>query len=190
MKVTKNIFKIVLITFLLLTSFVVINIYFVGNFYKLDKNAFRSGQLYRHNMPYYLKKHKIKSILNLTLSNPKDPDYITEVALAKKFNVKIVNFRMTSGGYLDFSKTSKLVNFLQNIEKPVLIHCFHGADRTSLAAALYDYAILGKSENEARKQLGILFGHAPILRPKVIAMDKSFDNYINNEKSKDNFSSP
>ena len=182
MKVAKNIFKILLITFALVTSFALLNIYVVGNFYQLDKNAFRSGQLYRHNMPYYLKKHGIKSILNLTLSHPKDPDYITEVAIAKKLDVKIVNFRMTSGGYLDFSKTSQLVNILQNIEKPVLIHCYHGADRTSLAAALYDYAILGKSEKEARKQLGILYGHVPKLRPKVIAMDKSFDNYINNKK--------
>ena len=58
MKVAKNIFEVLLITFALVTSFALLNIYVVGNFYQLDKNAFRSGQLYRHNMPYYLKKHQ------------------------------------------------------------------------------------------------------------------------------------
>ena len=75
-------------------------------------------------------------------------------------------------------KLLEIVQILKDAQKPLLIHCYGGADRTSLVAALYQFAIAKETEKEARKEFSIWYGHAPHFRKKVIAMDRSFDNYI------------
>ena len=42
----------------------------------------------------------------------------------------------------------------------------------------YVLDIAKETEKEARKEFSIWYGHAPYFRKKVIAMDRSFDNYI------------
>jgi protein tyrosine/serine phosphatase len=83
---------------------------------------------------------------------------------------------------LDFNKTSQLVSILKNAPKPILIHCAGGADRTSLASALYQYAIKGTTVKEAQKEFSIWYGHSPYFRKHVIAMDNSFLNYVEHKE--------
>jgi protein tyrosine/serine phosphatase len=88
---------------------------------------------------------------------------------------------------LDFNQTSEIITLLKNSQKPLLIHCLGGADRTSLVSALYQYAIANKSIKEAKEEFSILYGHTPFFRKHVIAMDYSFDNYVKNRTNKDNY---
>ena len=52
-----------------------------------------------------------------------------------------------------------LLNTFQEIDRPFLMHCKTGADRASLASAIYLIAIEGKSLAEARKMFSIRFIH-------------------------------
>ena len=52
-----------------------------------------------------------------------------------------------------------------------------GADRAGLVAALYSYAIDGKSAEAAAGQLSLLYGDFPYLTSGTIAMDESFWRY-------------
>ena len=171
-------------TILLLGVFYVVYGLIYGNFHKLDKNAYRSAQLFSFNMPYYLKEYKIKTVLNLRGEQRGKSWYENEKKITDELNVTLVTFKMSSRKYLDFNKTSKLVEILKEVKKPILIHCEGGADRTSLASALYRYAILKQSKEEAIEELSFIYGHIPLIRPKVIAMDRSFNNYIKNIKEK------
>ncbi|VAY88302.1 hypothetical protein MNB_ARC-1_1190 [hydrothermal vent metagenome] len=76
------------------------------------------------------------------------------------------------------------MGILRSAKKPLLIHCLGGADRTSLVAALYQYGIANKSVNVAKKEFSIWYGHIPYFREEVIAMDKSFNNYVTKNKTK------
>ncbi|MEA2019175.1 MAG: tyrosine-protein phosphatase [Campylobacterota bacterium] len=172
-RILKYIFS--FIVFLILFAFTYAEIY--GNFHKIDNDVYRSGKLNKYNLPYYLNKYEIKTVLNLHGTSSKSW-YQNEKDITKSLNVNHINFKMNSGSYYDFNKTSELIEVMRKAQKPMLIHCLGGADRTSLAAALYQYAIIDKSEEEAREQLSWIYGHFPSLRPHVIAMDNSFDNYI------------
>jgi protein tyrosine/serine phosphatase len=174
MRYLKNILKLVLFSALFYIGYGII----YGNFHKLDGSAYRSAQLFSFNMPYYLERYKIKTILNLRGEQKNKSWYQNERRIAQEHNVTLINFKMSSRKYLDFNRTSKLVKILKKSKKPILIHCEGGADRTSLASALYRYAILGDRVEEAKEELSFIYGHLPIVRPKVIAMDKSFNNYI------------
>ena len=178
MKHLKNFIKTILILLLFYVGYGLI----YGNFHKLDDNAYRSAQLFSFNMPYYLETYNIKTILNLRGKSKTKSWYQTEKQITKEHNVTLITFQMSSRKYLDFNQTSKLVEILKNAKKPILIHCEGGADRTSLASALYSYAILHNSKTKAMEELSFIYGHLPIIRPKVIAMDKSFENYVLHSK--------
>jgi len=75
---------------------------------------------------------------------------------------------------------------MKDAKKPMLIHCLGGADRTSLASALYIYAIKNSSKQEANKQFAWYYGHLPMIRKKVIAMDRSFDLFVDEAKKDKN----
>jgi protein tyrosine/serine phosphatase len=132
-------------------------------------------------MPYYLEKYKIKTILNLRGEKQKEEWYQNEQRITKEHNITLITHKISARKYLDFNHTSKIVKILKDAKKPLLIHCEGGADRTSLVSALYRYALKHQSKEKAEEELSILYGHIPLIRPKVIAMEKSFYNYI--EKS-------
>lgn len=52
-----------------------------------------------------------------------------------------------------------VVDLLGTVEYPILVHCKSGADRAGLFAALYLIVRRGASVAEARRQLGLRYGH-------------------------------
>jgi protein tyrosine phosphatase (PTP) superfamily phosphohydrolase (DUF442 family) len=69
------------------------------------------------------------------------------------------------------------------VERPVLLHCQSGADRTGFAAALYLMLAEGRPVAEARKQLSLKYGHIRFSRTGVL--DAFFDAY-----ARDNAANP
>lgn len=177
----KKVIKYILSILLVVVVFAFYHVEIDGNFYKIDDDVYRSGKLNDYNLPYYTNKYKIKTILNLHGESSK-AWYEKEKVFSKNNGITHIDFKMNSGKYYDESKMKDLIDIMKNSEKPMLIHCLGGADRTSLAAALYEYAIKEKSVEVAREQLHWSFGHVPFFRPHVINMDKSFDNYIKENK--------
>jgi len=158
-----------------LIAFVIIDV--LGNFYKVDNDVYRSGQLNEYNLAYYAEKYKIKTILNLRGTSSK-PYYLDEIKISNEYNITHIDHKISNHKYLDFNQTSQLIELVREAKKPLLIHCAGGADRTSLVVALYQYAIKKESVDEAKEAFSLLYGHAPFIRPKVLAMDKSFENYV------------
>ena len=175
--------KKLLILILFLALFYVGYGFIYGNFHKIDRDVYRSAQLFSFNMPYYLEEYQIKTVLNLRGEKPHQKWYQDEQRITKEHNITLITYKISARKYLDFNHTSQIVNILKNAQKPLLIHCEGGADRTSLVSALYRYAIKHQSKDKAQEELSIIYGHVPLVRPKVIAMEKSFYNYIEKSKS-------
>ncbi len=154
-------------------------IFIFGNFHKIDEDAYRSAQLYTRNLPKHIKKYKIKSILNLRGKNTfRSPWYEHEKEIAEKLGVELIDFKIGSRDYITYEKSLKLIEILKKAPKPILIHCRSGADRTSFVAALYEFAIKGRSEEEAKEQFSFIYGHLPYFGSKTIEMDRSFEDFI------------
>jgi protein tyrosine/serine phosphatase len=180
----KKTLKYLFFTLLLIILGVLFIIEIMGNFYNVSSNVYRSGQLNKYNLKYYIQKHSIKTIINLRGYCNNNEDYNNEINLSKQFNINHIDYEISNKKVLDYNATSKIVEILKNTKKPLLIHCLGGADRTSLVSALYMYAIENKSIDESKKAFSLFYGHTPFLRKKVIAMDKSFDIYVReNEKN-------
>lgn len=63
-----------------------------------------------------------------------------------------------------------LLNKFKTINKPFLMHCKSGADRASLASAIYLIAIEGKSVAEARKMFSMRFIHFKWTKTGILDM--------------------
>jgi protein tyrosine/serine phosphatase len=70
----------------------------------------------------------------------------------------------------------ELVRILQNVEKPILVHCNSGADRSGLVSALYVAAVAKMGEDAAESHLSLWYGHIPVLFRASYAMDRTFEN--------------
>jgi protein tyrosine/serine phosphatase len=128
-------------------------------------------------MPYYIKKHKIKTVLNLRgFSNASW--HSLEANITKKLGAKLIDYDMSNSKVYSYEETLKILKIVINAKKPILIHCLGGADRTSLISAIYQYGAKNKTEDEAKEQLVWYYGHMPLIRPHVKAMDKSFEIFI------------
>jgi len=130
-------------------------------------------------MPYYIEKHHIKSILNLRGSSKKQW-YTDEINISNEYNITHYDYGIGDRRLATIEQMDKIVEIIKNAPKPILIHCKAGADRTSLASALYLYAI--KHDVVPQKEISILYGHFPWLGSRTIAMDKSFSYYMKTKR--------
>jgi protein tyrosine/serine phosphatase len=150
-----------------------------GNFHEVVAGqVFRSAQLSKAELSVKLQRHGIKSVLNLRGENAGRDWYDDEIELCKNEGVVHYDVPLSAGRDISVERMDALVTILKKAPKPLLIHCESGADRAALGAALYHLAVEGKSASEAEKELTIWYGHLPMIRREVQAMDRSFLRYI------------
>ncbi|SFV69530.1 hypothetical protein MNB_SV-3-557 [hydrothermal vent metagenome] len=145
----------------------------------MDKDLYRSAQLFSFNLPYYIEKYQIKSILNLRGESSKQW-YQDELRISKENHVAHYDYAIGDRQVSSMEEMNTIIKIMKNAPKPLLVHCKAGADRTSLASALYLYEI--RNNKDAKEAISILYGHFPWLGSKTKAMDKSFKEYVSQHK--------
>ncbi|MCL7997254.1 tyrosine-protein phosphatase [Brucella sp. 21LCYQ03] len=164
-----------------LTSVSFLTGYLVAIQYKGNFHTIVPGQAYRSNQPdpvriaQLQKLYGIKTIINLRGAEPGLDWYDEEVAAAKALGIQLTDFEISSNRKLSTEQTHALITLMQNAEKPILIHCKAGSDRTGLAAALYVAAVAKGGERKAEQQMSIAYGHFGIPFSPTRAMEDSFE---------------
>lgn len=147
-----------------------------GNLHAVvDGALYRSAQPSAADIAHYQKTHGIKTIINLRGENSGSPWYDAEIAEAKQLGITHVDFRMSAKRELTQAEAAKLIAILDRAEKPVLIHCKAGADRSGLASALYMAAVAKLGEDAAERQISIRYGHISLPISSTYAMDRTFE---------------
>jgi undecaprenyl-diphosphatase len=147
-----------------------------GNFHPITPGeAYRSAQLDRDELEYYIKKYNIKSIVNLRGEHPDEPWYKEEKEVSSMHKIQHYSIPLSSSREPDEAVIRQLVEIFKNAPRPVLIHCQAGADRSGLAAAIWKVVVDNQPKPEAEKQLSLFYGHLPI--GKTTAMDNFFQNW-------------
>ncbi|GBE00115.1 hypothetical protein BMS3Abin07_02162 [bacterium BMS3Abin07] len=148
-----------------------------GNFYAITPGeAYRSGQLDRDELEYYIGRYHINSILNLRGSNPDAQWYIEEVKVSKELNVRHYDISLSATSEPGDKDVQRLMEVFKSAPRPILIHCKGGADRSGLVAAMWKVIVDGESKSVAESQLSILYGHIPVAG--TIAMDRFFEKWV------------
>lgn len=178
MRLIRNVrrsFKLSVLPILAVSGFALFQAW-INNFHEVvPGELYRSGQFWEGDIARYTKEHGIRSIINLRGDNTGQEWYDDEVREAKAAGVEHLNFRMSSKRVLTRSEVLQLVRVMDHAPKPVLIHCNGGANRTSLAVAVYLSAIKKVDERTAEAQMSIRFGNFPEWMGSQSKMSKNFE---------------
>ncbi|AEA33166.1 phosphatase PAP2 family protein [Hippea maritima] len=156
-----------------------------GNFHTVENGAlYRSGQLDKDELLYYIKQYHIKSIVNLRGKQQGKNWYKEEIKLSKQLNLVHIDFRLSPNKIAKPRKLIKLINILEKIPKPILIHCKAGADRSGLVSAIWKYYVENYPIKRSDEQLSLLYLHFPYLGSPSEAMDKSFWIFVKKAKKR------
>ncbi|WP_303852731.1 dual specificity protein phosphatase family protein [Seleniivibrio woodruffii] len=167
---------------LIIFLFFIYQKYINHNFHIVEKDAlYRSAQPTPEILKKYKERYGIRSVISLRRARPDKEWYRKEIAASQDLGLAHYDVALSSTMPAPMEKMEELAQILKTAERPMLIHCLGGSDRTGLGVALYLYTVKNQSPEEALEQsLSIFYGHFPYLWMKTDAMTESFLRYTKN----------
>jgi len=126
------------------------------NFHQIGDGVFRSNHPTEHRFRKYAQKG-FKTILNLRGASM-EPQYQLEKALCQELDLHLIDLPMNAREAPPKDTVLRLLEIFDTAERPLIIHCKSGADRTGLAAALFKLHD-GQGIKSARRQFSLRFIH-------------------------------
>ena len=118
----------------------------------------------------------IRTVINLRGAHPGSDWYDAEIAASRDLGLAHLDFAMSATKPLPPERVAELVALMQSAERPLLIHCRGGADRSGLASALFVAAVAEGGHDAAERQLSILYGHIGLeALSRAAAMDATWE---------------
>jgi protein tyrosine phosphatase (PTP) superfamily phosphohydrolase (DUF442 family) len=130
---------------------------FWANAAQIAPGVYRSNQPDRRRLAR-MQAEGLASVLYLRGSDGSAPFRAEQEACAA-LGLRFHSFNMSAHRLPSRDRVLALIALFRRIEKPFLLHCRAGADRTGLASAIYLLAIEGRAIAEARAMLSARFGH-------------------------------
>ncbi|MES2905938.1 MAG: sulfur transferase domain-containing protein [Pseudomonadota bacterium] len=132
--------------------------------------------------PFHLRRlarQGLKTIVNLR-GNTVYGSYALEKEAAEKLSLKLIDFQLYSGAAPHKEQIHALQKIFREAEKPMLLHCKSGADRSGLAAVLYLVLEENVPVKDALRELSFKYGHVKSGRTGIL--DLFFENYLRDNK--------
>lgn len=139
----------------------------LNNFFKVDENLYRAEQPRTKDM-VALQKFGIKTILNLRLL--KDDKYEARETTMALRHVSVNTLKMS------YDEILEAIKVIDNSEKPILIHCLHGSDRTGTVVAAYRIVKQGWTKEAAINEFKLGgFGYHEKWFPNLLRLLETLD---------------
>jgi hypothetical protein len=150
---------------------------FVGNNFHtiIPGHAYRSAQLSGAELEQTVRANGIHTVVNLRGSCDPCPWYLEESRATNRLNVCQEDICFSAGHLPSVYEMRRLLEVLERTEYPILLHCRRGADRTGMVAAVVLLLQPRATLRQARRQLGLRYGHVGLGRPANL--DEFLDLY-------------
>jgi protein tyrosine/serine phosphatase len=164
--VLKNLRKYIVIILVLCSVSLLFFYFFIDNKFNtvVEGRIYRSAQLSDDDLEKYIREKDIKTILNLAGSSDDKDWYKREREIAQKCNVKLYDVRISPHDLPEIDRLFSIINILIHAEKPLLIHCKKGVDRTGLVSALALSIEKDPPLHVVKKQFSLRYGVIPVYR--------------------------
>ena len=148
-------------------SFIEIESKYFNNLYSINDSIFRSEQPSKSGFKE-LETSGIKTIINLRrLRN--------DIKKAEDTELQLEHIPLATK-YIIEDDIIEILQLIQSVEKPLLIHCWHGSDRTGVMIAAYRIIVENWTKEEAIKEFKIdEFGYHEKRYPNLISLLENLD---------------
>jgi protein tyrosine/serine phosphatase len=136
------------------------------NFAKIAPDVYRSNHPTRARFEKYAAMG-IKTVLNLRGAT-RHSHYKFEAETCEALGLELVDIPLSARSAPPKMRLLEVVDVVSTIQKPFLMHCKSGADRTGLVAAIYLMSVEGQSVYEAKKQLSLSFLHLRFTKTGIL----------------------
>lgn len=146
------------------------------NFVEVDPGKFyRSAQLAPDELEEAIKKYGIKTVISLR-GAPENSYWVSDqIRVLKENHVEFLPLSWTSHFFPEDEEFRKYIRALQTAERPILVHCRSGADRTGEASAIYAMEFMGVPKKQAiAEQLSYRNYHFESLHPAKEALVEEY----------------
>lgn len=128
--------------------------------------------IYRSNHPNHerfeaYRNMGVKVVLNLRGAT-KHSHYKFEVESCQQLGLQLIDIPLSARAVPTAETLLQVMDILESLDTPALMHCKSGADRTGLVSAIYLLYILNKSVEDARKMLSIRFVHLNFTKTGIL----------------------
>jgi protein tyrosine phosphatase (PTP) superfamily phosphohydrolase (DUF442 family) len=135
---------------------------------------YRSAQLKPAQLEDFVRRFGVRTVINLR-GRPFDDWYPSEMKETQALGISQEDITTSANRLPSPGEIRRLIEVFDRSEHPLLIHCQQGADRTGLAAAMYQLLYTDAPYADARRQCSPRYGHLRI--HTAAAMDEFFDRY-------------
>ncbi|WP_322866471.1 protein tyrosine phosphatase [Aquicoccus sp. G2-2] len=142
------------------------------NFARVAEGVFRSNHPPRKRLEAY-KRRGIHTIISLR--NNTDTPSLLENEACTELGLTLIHMPLSARSAPPRDRLLGLIELFERIEKPFVMHCKSGADRASLASAIYLLTQENASVAEARKMLSPRFIHFKWTKTGIL--DHILDTY-------------
>lgn len=109
----------------------------------------------------------IKTVLNLRGAT-RHSHYKFEVETCEALGLALIDIPLSARSAPPKVRLLEVVDLFSTLQKPFLMHCKSGADRTGLVSAIYLMSVEGQSVEEAKKQLSFRFLHLAFTKTGIL----------------------
>jgi protein tyrosine/serine phosphatase len=145
-----------------------------SNLHRVTDRIWRSAQPAPRHLRA-LAARGVRTVINLRGAHPYGPYWLEQEACAR-LGLNLIDIKLKSRAAPTLAELARIREAIAAIDGPTLIHCKSGSDRTGLFCGLYLILREGVPVADARRQLGLRFGHVRLTKTGVL--DHFFDHYL------------
>lgn len=128
------------------------------NLHQIAPGVYRSNQPLARQLVALHAELGLRTVLNLR-GQSQQSFYLFEAETCARLGITLIDLSLSASQAPPVDKLETLYAVLQAAQKPLLIYCKSGADRTGLAAVMYLLMIEGQPLDVARRQLSFRYLH-------------------------------
>ena len=131
---------------------------------------YRSGQLSAALVERTLKNHHIEVVVTLNGEKPQDADCLAEREACRTLGIDLKRFPLGGDGTGDIHHYANAIAAIveaKEAQRPVLVHCTAGAQRTGGVLACYRLLVKGDPNDRVLQELAH-YGWRPEKNPKLL----------------------
>jgi len=114
--------------------------------------VYRSDQMRPEDLAKTIRELGIRTVLNLRGPNPGETWYDAERSAVVGAGAELVDMSLSSSEWMSRQQAIALSKVIKESPRPLLIHCYHGSERTGLASAMTHLLTPGQSVESAGRE--------------------------------------